>query len=111
MPPTAPIGAELAPVDDVDQSGDLDSGADLLSITDSLISWTLTLRLAHTLTGLAALPDRVVEQLEAAGLTGTKLRLRLTHDGYELRPAGRRPSHRRCLGQLADTTDGRRVAA
>ena len=46
----------------------------------------MTLRLAHTLNGVAALPDRVVEEFETAGLVGAKLRLRLTHDGYELDP-------------------------
>lgn len=76
--------AELTPIDEADQSGDLDSGADLLSITDSHLSWRVTLRLAHTLSGIAALPDRVVEALQIAGLIGAKVRLRLSHDGYEL---------------------------
>jgi hypothetical protein len=76
---------ELAPVDDVEPS-DLDSGADLLSVTDSHLSWTVTLRLTHTLTGVAALPDRVVDEFQAAELVGAKVRLRLTHDGYELDP-------------------------
>jgi hypothetical protein len=84
LPPTAE--PELAPVDDIEPPDALDSGADLLSVTDSHMSWTVTLRLAHTLTGVATLPDRVVEEFEAAWLVGAKLRLRLTHDGYELDP-------------------------
>jgi hypothetical protein len=79
-PPQPAAEPELAPPDDIDSS------ADLLSVTDSHMSWTVTLRLAHTLTGVAALPARVVEELEAAGLVRAKLRLRLTHDGYELDP-------------------------
>jgi hypothetical protein len=89
QPPSAePLAAEpeLMPADDVEPPDDLDSGADLLSVTDSHLSWTVTLRLTHTLTGVAALPDRVIEEFETAGLAGAKLRLRLTHDGYELDP-------------------------
>jgi hypothetical protein len=85
LPPTT-AEPELAPVDDIEPPDDLDSGADLLSVTDSHLSWTVTLRLAHTLTGVAALPDRVVEEFETSGLVGAKLRLRLTHDGYEFDP-------------------------
>jgi len=78
--PTQPgTEPELAP-------DDLDSGADLLSVTDSHLSWTVTLRLVHTLTGVAALPDRVAGEFATAGLADAALRLRLTHDGYELDP-------------------------
>ena len=65
---------------------ELDSGADLLSVTDSHMSWAVTLRLAHTLSGVAALPDRATEEFETAGMVGAKLRLRLSHDGYDLDP-------------------------
>lgn len=85
-PPPQPAEPELTPVNDVEVPDNLDSGADLLSVTDSHLSWTVTLRLAHTLTGVAALPDRVAEELETAGLVGAKLRLQLTHDGYDLDP-------------------------
>ncbi len=74
------------PVDEVEPLDDLDSGADLLSVTDSHLSWTVTLRLTHSLTGVAALPNRVVEEFETAGFVSAQLRLRLTHDGYELDP-------------------------
>ena len=86
-PPPQPVAEpELASGDDVEPSDDLESGADLLSVTDSHLSWTVTLRLAHTLNGHAAVPDRVVEEFGTAGLVAAKLRLRLTHDGYELDP-------------------------
>src|SRR5262249_10329715 len=85
-PPEPAAEPESAPAEDAGLPDDLDSGADLLSVTDSHLSWTVTLRLAHTLTGVAALPGRVVEGFETAGLVGRKLRLRLTHDGYELDP-------------------------
>ena len=110
-PPQAAAEPELTPVDDIELPDDLDSGADLLSVTDSHLSWTVTLRLAHTLTGVAALPDRVVEEFETAGLVGTKLRLRLTHDGIRTRPPGRRPSRRRDPGRPARAPDRHRVAA
>jgi hypothetical protein len=84
--PPPPAELELAPVDDIEPPDDLDSGADLLSVTDSHMSWTVTLRLGHTLTGVVTLPDRVVEEFETAGFVGAKLRLQLTHDGYELDP-------------------------
>jgi hypothetical protein len=86
--PLAPLAAQTQPVPAgaVEAPDDLDTGADLVSVTDSHMSWTVTLRLTHTLTGVAALPDRVAEEFETARLIGTKLRLRLTHDGYELDP-------------------------
>jgi hypothetical protein len=86
QPPQPPAEPELTLVDDVEMPDDLDSGADLLSVTDSHLSWTVTLRLAHTLTGVAALPGRVAEEFETAGLVGAKLRLRLAHEGYDLDP-------------------------
>ena len=68
---------------------DLDSGIRLLSVADSQVSWTATLRLKHVLTGTCALPDRIVEPLRAAGLMGSKVRLSLSHptrDGSQLDP-------------------------
>ena len=86
-PPQPPAEPEPTPVDDVELPDDLDSGADLTSVTDSHLSWTVTLRLAHTITGVARrCPNRVAKELETAGLVGAKLRLRLTHDGYGLDP-------------------------
>ena len=77
---------EPVPVDNFEPLDELDSHAGLLSVTDSQMSWTVTLRLAHTLAGLSVLPERVVEEFEVAGLIGAQLRLRLSHDGYELDP-------------------------
>ncbi len=74
-------------LDSADAARDLDSGADVLSVTDSHVSWTVTLRLAHQLAGVAPLPERVTHELSVAGLIGTTLRLVLAHDGYELDPA------------------------
>lgn len=78
--------AELTPVDGLDQSDDLDSSVDLLSVTDSQLSWRTTLRLSHTLAGVTSLPDRVVEEFQTAGLVGAQVRLQLTHHGSELGP-------------------------
>jgi hypothetical protein len=85
-PPQPAAEPEPIPVDDVELPDDLDSGAELTSVTDSHLSWTVTLRLTHTITGVAALPDRVAKELETVGLIGAKLRLRLTHEGYGLDP-------------------------
>lgn len=63
-----------------------DEPAEVLAVTDSHLSWTVTLRLAHTLAGVAVVPDRVADELDAAGLVGAGLRLVLTHDGYDLDP-------------------------
>ncbi len=85
--PEAEQALELA---DPGASGDIepldesDASATLLSVTDSHISWTVPLRLAHILTGVAVLPDRAVEEFEEAHLVGSGLRLLITHDGYEL---------------------------
>jgi hypothetical protein len=85
-PPEGPAAEPGGEPEAHDPPDDLDAGADLLSVTDSHLSWTVTLRLAHTLAGVSALPDRVVEELEAADLVGAKLRLVLAHDGYDLDP-------------------------
>ena len=60
--------------------------ADVLAVTDSHLSWTVTLRLTHILNGVAVVPDRVADELESAGLVDAGLRLVLTHDGYDLDP-------------------------
>jgi hypothetical protein len=61
-----------------------DSAANLLSVTDSHISWTVPLRLAHILIGVAVLPKRAVEEFEEACLVESGIRLLITHDGYGL---------------------------
>jgi hypothetical protein len=86
QPPEEPAVEQVPRPDGAEPPEDLDAGADLLSVTDSHLTWTVTLRLAHTLASVAALPDRVVEEFKAAGLIGAKLRLVLTHDGYDLDP-------------------------
>jgi hypothetical protein len=51
-----------------------------LTVTDSQVSWTMPLRLWHIRKGLAPLSERLTDQLARS------LRLRLTHDGYDLDP-------------------------
>jgi hypothetical protein len=58
---------------------DLDSGIRLISVQDSHLSWTATLRLGHILAGTAALPERIVGDLQSAGLIGANMRLLLDH--------------------------------
>ncbi|MGH3277558.1 MAG: hypothetical protein ACRDNW_00260 [Trebonia sp.] len=57
----------------------LDSGIRLLSVEDSHLFWTATLRLGHILAGTAALPERIVGDLQSAGLIGANMRLLLDH--------------------------------
>lgn len=61
-----------------------DGGLGDLSVTDSQVSWTQALRLTHLIEGRLPLPDAVSAQIRLAGLSGVRLRLMLTHDGYNL---------------------------
>jgi hypothetical protein len=54
-----------------------------LSVTDSQVSWTQPLRLSHQLDGRLPLPEQVVANMRMSGVA-PRLRLLLTHDGYEL---------------------------
>jgi hypothetical protein len=54
-----------------------------LSVTDSQVSWTQALRLIHQLDGRLPLPEEVVAQIRMSGGVA-RLRLLLTHDGYQL---------------------------
>ncbi|MEY9937592.1 hypothetical protein [Streptacidiphilus sp. MAP5-3] len=64
-----------------------DEGETQLSVTDSQVSWTHTLRLAHLLGSRLPLPQILGTHMRDAGLSGVRLRLMLTHDGYDLDPA------------------------
>jgi hypothetical protein len=66
---------------------DDDGGLDELTVTDSQVSWTQALRLTHQLEEWLPLPEVVSTQMREAGLTSVRLRLMLTHDGYDLDPA------------------------
>lgn len=66
---------------------ELDSGIRLLSVQDSHLSWTATLRLGHILGGTAALPERILDDPHSTGLIGANMRLLLDHptrDGTKL---------------------------
>ncbi len=67
----------LAPPTDMD-------GLGVLTVTDSQVSWTQALRLTHLLEGRLPLPEAISAQMRDAGLGGVRLRLMLTHDGYDL---------------------------
>jgi hypothetical protein len=61
--------------------GHFDDDADELFVTDSQISWTLPLRLCHQLDGRLPLPGQIAGAMRGGA---ARLRLMLTHDGYEL---------------------------
>jgi hypothetical protein len=88
--PTAAEVGQAAELPGQEPSGETESPdesaatATLLSVTDSHISWTVPLRLAHILNGVAVLPDRAVAEFEETRLVGSGLRLLVTHDGYGL---------------------------
>ena len=88
--PPAPEVEEAAELPSQEPSGETETPdesaatAALLSVTDSHISWTVPLRLAHILNGVAVLPDRAVTEFEETRLVGSGLRLLVTHDGYGL---------------------------
>ena len=75
----ADAGQPAEAEEDVALPDDLDSGIRLLSVEDSHLSWTATLRLQHILAGTAALPERIVGDLQSAGLIGANMRLVLDH--------------------------------
>ncbi|MFI7227481.1 hypothetical protein ACIBO5_30075 [Nonomuraea angiospora] len=58
-----------------------------LTVTDSQVSWTQALRLTHLLEGRLPLPDSICTQMRDAGLSDVRMRLMVTHDGYDLDPA------------------------
>lgn len=61
-----------------------DSDSDDLEVTDSQISWTVPLRASHIDTGVLTLPVPAARALISDGRDGTRMRLLLAHDGYEL---------------------------
>ncbi|MET8154874.1 hypothetical protein ABZT47_00795 [Sphaerisporangium sp. NPDC005289] len=74
-------------LEDAEEEPDEPDDGAMCSVTDSQLSWTLPLRLKHTLQGIAPLPERVVEEMTYSGLVGTTVRLRLRHQGHELTQA------------------------
>jgi hypothetical protein len=88
------LGTLPEPVSDKPERDD----APELAVTDSQISWNQPLRLKHQLERCLPLPDAIAAHMRGAGLSGTRLRLLLTHDGYALDPA---ESTQRAQAQLA----------
>ncbi|WP_066946619.1 hypothetical protein [Microtetraspora fusca] len=87
-PRTTQPQPESDPVLEIPQPESDDAGGlDELTVTDSQVSWTQALRLTHLLEGRLPLPDAICTQMRDAGLSGVRLRLMLTHDGYDLDPA------------------------
>lgn len=71
-----------------DESGDPLDESDLtdIQITDSILSWTQVLRLAHLVEGRLPIPAKIAAQMHNSQLSGQRLRLELTHDGCRLDP-------------------------
>jgi hypothetical protein len=57
---------------------------DELDVSDSQISWTVALRAAHIDGGLLTLPQPAAHALISDRRDGTRMRLLLNHDGYQL---------------------------
>jgi hypothetical protein len=57
---------------------------DELDVSDSQISWTVALRVAHIDAGLLTLPQPAAHVLISDRRDGTRMRLLLNHDGYQL---------------------------
>jgi hypothetical protein len=57
---------------------------DELNVSDSQISWTVALRAAHIDAGLLTLPQPAAHALISDRRDGTRMRLLLSHDGYQL---------------------------
>jgi hypothetical protein len=79
LPPAAveppPSRAEPEPEDGYD---------DELDVSDSQISWTVALRAAHIDAGRLTLPQQAAHVLISDRRNGTRMRLLLNHDGYQL---------------------------
>jgi hypothetical protein len=75
-PPTSEPGPEPDPED-----GYAD---DELEVSDSQISWTVALRAAHIDAGRLTLPRPAAHVLISDRRAGTRMRLLLNHDGYQL---------------------------
>ncbi|SEH03928.1 hypothetical protein SAMN05444920_14820 [Nonomuraea solani] len=79
--PILELGPELIMVQPESEDA---GGLGELTITDSQITWTQALRLIHLLEGRMPLPAAICTQMRDAGLSGVRLRLMLSHDGYDL---------------------------
>jgi hypothetical protein len=76
--PAAEIDPELQTADEEDSVD-----ASNLTVTDSQVSWTQPLRLSHQLARRFPLPDPIVSKMRTPN-GPSRLRLLLTHDGYDL---------------------------
>lgn len=87
LPTPAPPPAdepEPEPEPEPETPEDEDTYVDDLDVSDSQITWTVPLRGAHIDAGVLTLPEPAAHALRTDGRDGTRLRLLLTHDGYEL---------------------------
>lgn len=92
--PLLPLGlgwlGTLSPPDDAtlaaaDTEQDA-TGGELLSVSDSHVSWSVPLRLKYLLEGISPVPNPVASLLNEHGAVGSALRLQLTHEPYDLLP-------------------------
>ncbi|WP_431897997.1 hypothetical protein [Nonomuraea sp. bgisy101] len=85
LDPLLPLGLgwleSLPPAADEDDLVTKPEGEERLTITDSQVDWTSPLRLRHHSEGRLPLPERLASELTAGAV-----RLRLSHDGYDLDP-------------------------
>ena len=84
-PPVPPAAVE-PPTPEPDPEPDPEDGYadDDLDVSDSQISWTVALRAAHVDAGLLTLPQPAAHVLISDRRDGTRMRLLLNHDGYQL---------------------------
>lgn len=83
-PPQAEV--EGLPIADLLEE-DADEGPCDFTVTDSQVTWTHVLRLAHQNDGRLPLPAPIVAQLRTVDRPGVRMRITLRHDGYLLDPA------------------------
>jgi hypothetical protein len=82
VPETTPEST-ADPEPELEEDSGRDDDASELTVSDSQISWTQPLRLSHQLDGRLPLPEHVAGAMRGGA---PRLRLMLTHDGYELDP-------------------------
>jgi hypothetical protein len=86
-PPVPPAAAEPpTPEPEPESEPEPEDGYadDELDVSDSQISWTVALRAAHIDAGLLTLPQPAAHALISDRRDGTRMRLLLNHDGYQL---------------------------
>ncbi|TVT60105.1 hypothetical protein FNH05_05030 [Amycolatopsis rhizosphaerae] len=80
----ADMGAPAPELEVIQPKLDDESGLHEFTVTDSQVSWTQALRLTHLVDERLPLPDLIGTQMRDTGLSGVRLRLILSHDGYVL---------------------------